>query len=71
MKTGDIVFHQKYGVGKIKFTDSLTYIVYYYKENPSLHNGAMGPNSYYWWGYAEDLKPISSVRTLIERRQHG
>ena len=55
MKTGDIVFHQEYGVGKIKFIDGLAYLVYYY----------------YWWSYAEDLKLISSVRTLIERRQHG
>ena len=34
MKTGDIVFHQEYGVGKIKFIDGLAYVVYYYKENP-------------------------------------
>lgn len=46
MKTGDIVFHQKYGAGRIIIT-------------------------VYWWGYAEELKPISSVRTLIKRRQHG
>ena len=36
MKIGDIVFHQEYGVGKIIITDGLTYLVYYYKENPSL-----------------------------------
>lgn len=30
-----------------------------------------GPNFHHWWSYAEDLKLISSVRTLIERRQHG
>lgn len=40
MKTGDIVFHQEYGVGKIKFIDGLAYLVYYYKENPLLHNGS-------------------------------
>lgn len=32
MKTGDIVFHQEYGVGKIKFIDGLAYLVYYYKD---------------------------------------
>ena len=49
MKTGDIVFHQEYGVGKIKFIDGLAYLVYYYKENPLLHNGFIGPNFHYWW----------------------
>jgi len=58
MKTGDIVFHQEYGVGKIKFIDGLAYLVYYYKENPLLHNGSIGPNFHYWWSYAEDLKLI-------------
>lgn len=48
MKTGDIVFHQEYGVGKIKFIDGLAYLVYYYKENPLLHNGSIGPNFHYW-----------------------
>lgn len=71
MEIGDIVFHQEYGVGKIKFIDGLAYLVYYYKENPLLRNGSIGPSFHYWWSYAEDLKLISSVRTLIERRQHG
>lgn len=48
MKIGDIVFHQEYGVGKIKFIDGLAYLVYYYKENPLLHNGSIGPNFHYW-----------------------
>ena len=69
MKIGDIVFHQEYGVGKIKFI-GLTYLVYYYKENPSLHNGAIGSNYHYWWSYAEELEPISPIRALIERRRH-
>lgn len=77
MKIGDIVFHQEYGVGQIEDIDKsfgeplFQYLVYYYKENPLLHNGSIGPNFHYWWSYAEDLKLISSVRTLIERRQHG
>ena len=71
MKTGDIVFHQKYGVGRIINIDGLTYLVYYYKENPSLHSGAIGLDFHYWWNCAKELKPISSVRTLIKRRQHG
>lgn len=73
MQIGDVVFHQKYGVGKIKKFNGLAYLVYYYKENFSLHNGFIGPNYHYWWDYAEDLKLISSVpvRILIERRQHG
>ena len=71
MKTGDIVFHQEYGLGKIKVVDSPTILVYYYKENPSLHNGGIGPNFHYWWSYAEDLKPVSSIRVLIERKRNG
>lgn len=76
MKIGDIVFHQKYGVGQIEdidksFEEPFQYLVYYYKEKISLHNGNGGSDHHYWWSYAEDLKPISSVRTLIERRQHG
>lgn len=76
MKIGDIVFHQGYGVGQIEdinksFGEPFQYLVYYYKENPLLHNGSIGPKFHYWWSYAEDLKLISSVRTLIERRRHG
>lgn len=71
MKTGDIVFHQEYGSGKIKVVDGPIILVYYYKENPSLHNGGIGPNFHYWWDYAEDLKPVSSIRVLIERKRNG
>ena len=76
MKTGDIVFHQGYGAGQIKDIDKslgepFLYLVYYYKENPSLHNGGIGPNFHYWWDYAEALKPVSSIRVLIERKRNG
>ena len=76
MKIGDTVFHQKYGIRQIEDIDKnlgepFQYLVYYYKENISLHHGNGGSDYRYWWSYAEDLKLISSVRTLIERRQHG
>ena len=73
MKIGDIVWRSNSGMGRIIDirSSSAPYLVYYYKENPLLHNGSIGPNFHYWWSYAEDLKLISSVRTLIERRQHG
>ena len=73
MKIGDLVWRNDYGVGKVVGFESCLApcLVYFYKENPSLHNGAIGPNTYYWLGYAKDLKLISSVRTLIERKQHG
>ena len=75
MEIGDMVFHQEYGVGQIEDIDEsfglFQYLVYYYKENISLHSGNGGSDYHYWWSYAEDLKLISSVRTLIERRQHG
>lgn len=76
MEIGDMVFHQEYGVGQIEDIDKsfglFQYLVYYYKENISLHNGNGGSDYHYlWWSYAEDLKLVSSVRTLIKRRQHG
>lgn len=73
MKIGDLVWRNDYGVGKVVGFESCLApcLVYFYKENPLLHNGFIGPNFHYWWSYAEDLKLISSVRTLIERRQHG
>jgi len=76
MEIGDMVFHQECGVGQIEDIDKsfglFQYLVYYYKENISLHNGNGGSDyHYWWWSYAEDLKLVSSVRTLIKRRQHG
>lgn len=43
MEIGDIVFHQEYGVGKIKFIDGLAYLVYYYDllDLISIIGGAM------------------------------
>ena len=57
LNIGDIVYHKYYGIGQIEDIDK------------DLGNG--GSDYHYWWSYAEDLKLISSVRTLIERRQHG
>ena len=75
MKIGDIVFHQEYGVGQIEDIDEsfepFQYLVYYYKENISLHNGNGGSNYHYWWSWIEDLISISPLRFLIIRRQHG
>lgn len=76
MKIGDTVFHQKYGIGQIEdidksFGEPFQYLVYYYKENISLHHGNGGSNYHYWWSWIEDLMFISPLRFLIERRQHG
>lgn len=74
MKIGDIVWRSNSGMGRIVDIRSspAPYLVYFYKENNRLHNGNdRGPDYHYWWSYAEDLKLISSVRTLIERMQHG
>ena len=74
MKIGDIVWRINSGMGRIIDirSSSAPYLVYFYKENNRLYNGNdRGPDCRYWWSYAEDLKLISSVRTLIERRQHG
>lgn len=73
MKIGDIVWRNDYGVGKVVGFETCLApcLVYFYKENISLHNGNGGSDYHYWWSYAEDLKLNSSVRTLIERRQHG
>lgn len=74
MKIGDIVWRSNSGMGRIVDIRSspAPYLVYFYKENNRLHNGNdRGSDYHYWWSYAEDLKLISSVCTLIERRQHG
>lgn len=68
-KVGKLIWYR----GRAFYSYVVTYNhhSYYYKENISLHNGNGGSDYHYWWSYAEDLKLISSVRTLIERRQHG
>ena len=52
MEIGDMVFHQEYGVGQIEDIDKsfglFQYLVYYYKENISLHNGNGGSDYHYW-----------------------
>lgn len=75
LNIGDIVYHKYYGIGQIEDIDksfeSFQYLVYYYKENISLHNGNGGSNYHYWWSWIEDLISISPLRFLIIRRQHG
>lgn len=73
MKIGDIVWRNDYGVGKVVGFETCLApcLVYYYKENISLHNGNGGSNYHYWWSWIEDLISISPLRFLIIRRQHG
>lgn len=76
LNIGDIVYHKYYDVGQIedidkRFGEPFQYLVYYYKEKISLHNGNGGSNYHYWWSWIEDLMFISPLRFLIERRQHG
>lgn len=75
LNIGDIVYHKYYGIGQIEDIDKsfepFQYLIYYYKENISLHNGNGGSNYHYWWSWIEDLIFISPLRFLIERRQHG
>lgn len=75
LNIGDIVYHKYYGIGQIEDIDksfeSFQYLVYYYKENISLHNGNGGSDYHYWWSWIEDLISISPLRFLIIRRQHG
>jgi len=75
LNIGDIVYHKYYGIGQIEDIDKsfepFQYLVYYYKENISLHNENGGSNYHYWWSWIEDLISISPLRFLIIRRQHG
>lgn len=76
LNIGDIVYHKYYGIGQIEdidksFGEPFQYLVYYYKENISLHNGNDGSNYHYWWSWIEDLIFISPLHYLIERRKHG
>ena len=76
LNIGDIVYHKYYGIGQIEdidksFGEPFQYLVYYYKENISLHNGNGDSNYHYWWSWIEDLIFISPLHYLIERRKHG
>lgn len=53
LNIGDMVYHKYYGIGQIEDIDKsfkpFQYLVYYYKENISLHNGNGGSDYHYWW----------------------
>lgn len=73
LNIGDIVYHKYYGIGQIEDIDKSSkpfqYLVYYYKENISLHNGNSGSDYHYWWSWIEDLTFVVSLRSLIKRRK--
>ena len=79
MEIGDIVWRHDYGVGRIVDINiySLTpYLVYFYKEDNRLHDGAIEPRScpdnHGWWFSSGDIKRMKCLpplASLIERRQ--
>lgn len=71
------MYNPTYGKGKVIYVSSngLSELVYYFKENPRLHDGALGPfrckNLHGWWyspNEIEEMKTIMPLREFILRR---
>lgn len=75
---GDYIKDPLYGLGKvIKLRPGSSELVYFFKADDSLHNGAIEPGScpdnHGWWFSSYDIKRMKCLpplASLIERRQH-
>lgn len=74
---GDYIKDPFYGLGKvIKFRPGSSELVYFFKANDNLHDGAIEPGScpdnHGWWFSSDDIKGMKCIpplASLIERRQ--
>lgn len=73
---GDYIKDPFYGVGKVIKLRPDSELVYFFKANGSLHDGAKEPGScpdnHGWWFDSDDIKEMKylpSLASLIERRQ--
>lgn len=74
---GEYIKDPFYGLGKvIKFRPGSSELVYFFKANDNLHDGAIEPGScpdnHGWWfsSYGiEKMKCLPPLASLIERRQ--
>ena len=75
---GDYIKDQSCGLGKVIKLRPGNELVYFFKANDSLHDGAIEPGScpdnHGWWFSHYDIKIMKCpppLASLIERRQHG
>lgn len=74
---GDYIKDPSYGLGKvIKLIPGSSELVYFFKADDNLHDGAIEPGScpdnHGWWFSSYDIKGmkyIPPLASLIERRQ--
>lgn len=74
---GEYIKDPFYGLGKvIKFRPGSSELVYFFKANDNLHDGAIEPGScpdnHGWWFGSDDVKRMKylpPLASLIERRQ--
>lgn len=73
---GDYIKDPSYGLGKVIKLRPGNELVYFFKANDSLHDGAIEPRScpdnHGWWFSSGDIKRMKCLpplASLIERRQ--
>lgn len=73
---GDYIKDPSYGLGKVIKLRSGNELVYFFKANDNLHDGAIEPgscpNNHGWWFGSDDIKIMKCLlplTSLIERRQ--
>lgn len=73
---GEYIKHPSYGLGKVIKLRPGNELVYFFKANDNLHDGAIEPRScpdnHGWWfssDYIKGMKCISPLASLIKRRQ--
>ena len=74
---GDYVEHSRYGIGKVIRVKCGTELVYFFKADEELHDGAIEHGAcedyHGWWFESEGIKNmrISHLRFLIEKRRES
>lgn len=74
---GTYIKHPVYGIGEVIKIDGMCELVYFFKANDALHDGAIEPRSckdnHGWWFSCDEIQEMEYVpplASLIKRRQH-
>lgn len=74
---GTYIKHPVYGIGKVIKVDGINELVYFFKEDKDLHDGAMYSgsceNHHGWWFNLREIvamQYLSPLGLLIRRRQN-
>ncbi len=73
----DYIKHPRYGIGKVIRAKCGIELVYFFKADEELHDGAREPGAcedyHGWWFESEDIKNmrISPLGFLIEKRRES